>query len=93
MLKYTFWILWSAELIFLGWMLMDEMKLKYLSMPMYIPLGFLWVLLALFVKWVLKSDTAALIMVGIPGIPLMLMGVFLLIVWMVSIISGPIRWN
>ncbi|HMP28429.1 MAG TPA: hypothetical protein PKD85_02445 [Saprospiraceae bacterium] len=93
MLKYLFWILWSAEIIFLLWMLWDEMKLKYLPMPAYIPLGFIWLFIAILVKLVVQSDKAALVMVGIPGVPLMIMGVFLLIIFIVNLVSGPIRWN
>jgi len=93
MLKHIFWILWICESIFLVWMFMDELKLKYLSMPAYIPLGFLWLILAIVVKLVVKFDKAALIMVGITGIPLLLMAIFLIIIFIIELVSGPIRWN
>ena len=74
-------------------MLWDEMKLKYLSMPAYIPIGFLWLLISIVVKLVLKSDNLALVMVGIPGVPLAFMAVFFIIVMVIEFVSGPIRWN
>ena len=92
-MNYLFWILFASEALFLLWMWVDEMKLKYLPMPAYIPLGMLWLLLALMVKLVIKSDNVALVMVRIPGIPLAFMGVFYIIVMIIEFVSGPIRWN
>lgn len=92
-MKHLFWILFASEVLFLLWMLVDEMKLKYLAMPAYIPLGMIWLLLALFVKLVIKSDKIALVMVGIPGIPLLFMLGFLIIIFLINLIAGPIRWN
>lgn len=92
-MKHLFWILCAAEIFFLFWMLWDEMKLKHLAMPAYIPMGFIWLLLAIIVKLVVKSDKVALLMVGIPGVPPMIMAIFLLIVYVINLVSGPIRWN
>lgn len=92
-MKHLFWILFALESIFLFWMLWDEMKLKYLSMPAYIPLGFLWLLISIVIKLVLKSDNLALVMVGIPGVPLAFMAAFYIIVMVIEFVSGPIRWN
>lgn len=92
-MKHLFWILWSAEFLFLTWMLWDEMKLKYLSLPPYLALGFVWLILSIIVKYIVKSDTAALVMVGIPAVPLGLMAIFLVIVFIISVVAGPIRWN
>ena len=93
MMKNLFWILWSAEMLFLLWMLWDEMKLKHLSLPGYISFGFLWLAVALLIKLFFKSEKAALILVGIPAVPLAFMGVFLLVIFIVQLISGPVRWN
>lgn len=92
-MKYLFWILFTSEVLFLLWMLWDEMKIKYLSMPTYIPLGIVWLLLAILVKLVFKSDQVALVMVGIPGVPLAFKAVFYIIVMIIELVSGPIRWN
>ncbi|MBK7808238.1 MAG: hypothetical protein KA270_17045 [Saprospiraceae bacterium] len=46
-MKHHFWILFALETSFLLWMLWDVMQLKYLSMPAYIPIGFLWLLISL----------------------------------------------
>lgn len=92
-MKYLFWILFGSETLFMFWMLWDAMKLKYLSMPPYIPLGFLWLLIAIIFKLVIKSDKIALVMVGIPGVPLLIMAGFLIMVYVVTLFTGPIRWN
>ncbi len=92
-LKYAFWITWSVELIFILWMTWDELKLKHLAMPAYIPLGILWLLVALIIKTIIKSDKSALIMVAIPGVPLLFMIGFILVVYIVDFVAGPIRWN
>jgi hypothetical protein len=92
-MKHLFWILFALETSFLLWMLWDEMKLKYLSMPAYIPIGFLWLLISMVVKLAFKSDKVALVMVRIPGVPLAFMAVFFIIVMIIELISGPIRWN
>jgi hypothetical protein len=92
-MNLLFYIFWISELMFLVYMWIDEMKLKYLSMPMYIPLGFFWILVAALVKWGLKHDKAALVMVTIPGIPLLIMGVFLVVIFIVNVLFGPIRWQ
>ncbi len=74
------------------WWLFDELKLKYISMNPMVTVGFIWLAAALFIQLNGKSK-AALIMVGIPGIPLLIMGVFLLVVMIIQLFSGPIRWN
>ncbi|MBK7233063.1 MAG: hypothetical protein IPH93_12585 [Saprospiraceae bacterium] len=76
-MKYLFWILWSIELGFMLWWLFDEMKLKYLSMNPSVYLGFVWLILALVVKFLVKSDTIAMYMVGIPGALLAIMGLLI----------------
>ncbi len=92
-MKHLFWILFASEALFLLWMLIDEMKLKYLSMPAYIPIGFLWLLISIVIKLAFKSDKVALVMVGIPGVPLAFMAVFYIIVMIIELVAGPIRWN
>jgi hypothetical protein len=92
-ISYIFWILWSIDLLFLSWMTWDELKLKYLSMPIYIPLGFIWLLLCLILKTVIKLDKVSLIMVTIPSIPLLIMIGFMVIIFVVNLVAGPIRWN
>ena len=64
------------------------MKFKYLSMPTYIPIGFLWLLISIVVKLAFKSDIVALVMVGIPGVPLAFMAVFYIIVMIIELVSG-----
>jgi len=76
-MKYLFWILWSIELGFMLWWLFDEMKLKYLSMNPSVYLGFVWLILALVVKFVIKSETIAMYMVGIPGALLGVLGLLI----------------
>ena len=92
-MKYLFWILWLSEFIFMIWMLLDELKLKYLPMPPYIPIGFLWLAIAIVVKLVIKSDILALVMVVITGLPLAFMGGMLILMLIIEFINGPIRWN
>jgi hypothetical protein len=92
-MKHLFWILFALETSFLLWMLWDEIKLKYLPVPAYIPLGILWMLLAVIVKVLFKSDQMALVMVGIPGVPLLFMLGFMIKVFVVNLVGGPIRWN
>ena len=82
-----------SEFIFMTWMLLDELKLKYLSMPLYIPVGFIWLVLALIVKLVIKKDILALVMVVIPGIPLAIMAAFIIVVYIIQFSGGTIRWN
>lgn len=93
MMKYLFWILWSSELAVMLWWLFDEMKLRYLPMNAMVPFGFLWLGAALFIKLGIKSDKYALIMVGIPGVPLAIMALFLLLIFIINIVAGPIKWN
>ena len=93
MMNLFFITLWVLELLFLLYMWIDEMKLQFLTMPTYIPVGFLWLLIAAILKWVMKYDKAALIMVSIPGVPLVFMGLFLVIVFLVNWLFGPIRWQ
>lgn len=92
-MKHLFWILWSAEFICMLVWLIDEMKLKYLPMNNMVSIGFLWLGVALFVKLGLKSDKSALIMVGIPGFPLAIMAIFIIIIYIINLVAGPIRWN
>ena len=75
------------------WWLYDEMKLKYLPMPNMVPICFIWLGAALLVKLGLKSEKYSLIMVGIPGVPLAIVALFLLVVFIINIVAGPIKWN
>ena len=92
MLKYFFWITWSIETVLMIWWLFDELKLKYIPMNPVVIIGFIYLPIALFV-YLSGKTKAAMIMVGIPAIPLLIMGLFLLVVMLISIFSGPIRWN
>jgi hypothetical protein len=53
--------------------------------------GWLWLVVALLL-FLADSRKLALIMVGIVGVPLAIMGVFLLAI-MIASLFGPIRWN
>ena len=88
-MKYIFWVLFASETLFMLWMLWEEMKLRYLTMPAYIPVGFLWLILILILKFVIKSNKIAFIMVVIPAIPLIIMLMILIAVY----ISKPTRLN
>lgn len=86
-----FWVLWVAEGIFMLWWTFSEMRLQYLSMNPNVLLGWLWLVVAL-VLMVAKLPIAALVMVGITALPLLLMGLYLLVILIASLF-GPIRWN
>ena len=88
-MKYIFWVLFASETLFMLWMLWEEMKLRYLTMPAYIPVGFLWLILILILKFVIKSNKIAFIMVVIPAIPLIIMLMILIAVYN----SKPTRLN
>jgi len=70
-------------------MFWEEMKLRYLTMPPYLPLGFLWLGLILLTEFFLKANIIAFIMVVIPAFPLIIMLIFLIAVY----ISKPTRLN
>ncbi len=92
-MKYLFWIIFFIESVLMLWWVSEEMKLKYIGMNPVVYLGFLILIIAILLKVVLKYDKAALILVGIPAIPLAFMGLFLLAVFIIQLVSGPIRWN
>lgn len=93
MLKYLFWILWTCELLFMIWWLLGEMKLKYLSMNPMVPVGFVILFTALLLKLAFGMDKVAMWIVAIPGTLLAIMGIFALVILIMSLILGPIRWN
>ncbi len=74
-------------------MLWDEMKIKYLPMPTYIPLGMLWLSFAITVKIVVKADQVEFVMIAIPVIPLIIIFGFMILFLIVNLVVGPIRWN
>lgn len=75
------------------WWVAEEIKLQYIAMNPMVYLGFLILIMAVILKVVLKYDKAALILVGIPAIPLAIMALFLLVIFFIQLVSGPIRWN
>lgn len=77
-MKHIFWIIFALEALMLLWSFRIEMMLN-LPMPPYIPMGFIWLLLVLIVKFIIKSDRIALAMVAIPGA---------LRIWIAGIIMG-----
>lgn len=87
-----FWVLWAIEAAFMLWWLLDELKLTYLSVNPFVYVCWLWLFLALGL-FALNFRVVALILVGIAAIPLAIMGLFLGVVLIASIIGGPIRWN
>jgi hypothetical protein len=91
-MNLLFWILFASETLFLFWALCDAATSISLPMPPYVPAGFLWLSLALVVKLAFKSSKIALILVGIPAIPLLIMLLFVIVVFIASLF-GPIRWN
>lgn len=92
-MKYLFWIIFFIESVLLLWWVYEEMKLQYLAINPMVYFGFLILVIAAILKLVLKFDKAALILVGIPAIPIAFMGLFLLAVFIIQLVSGPIRWN
>ena len=89
-MKHIFWIFFALEALMLLWSFRNEMMLS-LPMPPYIPMGFIWLLLILIVKFLFKSDRIALVMVAIPGALLLLMLLFLLGITVYQFFGGRIR--
>lgn len=74
-------------------MLRDELKIKSLPKLTYIPIGMMWLSLAIIVKLVFKADQVAFVMIAIPVIPLIIMFGFMILFLIVNLFVGPIRWN
>ena len=88
-----FWTLWGIELAVMLWWLFDDMRQTYIPVNPMVYVGFIWLFAALFTRQVLGWRVLAFILVGIPALPLSLMAVFMLVILLVSIFDGPIRWN
>lgn len=88
----VFWTLWCIELAVLLWLLWDELKLTYVPMNPWIFVGFLWLIAALIARLAGWTVVAAVLVI-IPGVPLAIMAFFLLVVLIISLVAGPIRWN
>lgn len=88
----VFWVIWAIEAVFMSWWLGSELKLQYLSVNPFVWVGWLYLIAAL-VLYLCNLRVIALIMVGIGAIPLAIMAAFLLVILLVSIFNGPIRWN
>lgn len=87
----VFWVVWIIQALFMVWWLLDEMKLRYLSVNPFVYAGWFWLIIAA-VLYLSHFKIAAAIMVGITAIPLAIMGLFLLPIIIASLF-GPIRWN
>jgi hypothetical protein len=87
-----FWVLWGAEAVFMLWWLLDDMKYQFLSVNPNIFIFWLYLLVAL-ALYLLQFRIIALLMVGLGALPLLLMGLYIGLILIVSIFSGPIRWN
>lgn len=87
----VFWVVWTLQALFMVWWLLDEMKLRYLSVNPAVYVGWFWLIIAA-VLYLSHFRVVAAIMVGITAAPLALMGLFLLVIAIASL-SGPIRWN
>ena len=83
-----FWVLWVSEFILTGWWLQSEMKLTYIKTNPFVFVSFLYLLVALGVRYGLHLPKLSLGMVGIPAIPLVC---FLLII-VIAGITGA-KWN
>ena len=92
-MKHLFWILWSIELVFMCWWLLDDLKLKHIQLNPVIPVGFLWLGLSLFTRLLVENKVISNMLVIIPAIPLGIMAIFLIIIFLVQTFAGPIRWN
>ncbi len=92
-IRNVFWILFILELSLLIWWTIDQRIHKYNSGNPYIVWGFIWLVVSLLCKKVFRLQGLALIMVWIPGIPILAYLVFLLAVMIIALFSGPIRWN
>ncbi len=89
-MKHIFWIFFALEALMLLWSFRNEMMLS-LPMPPYIPMGFIWLLLVLLVKFLIKSDKIALVMVAIPGVPVLLFLLFWAGMAIYQLFGGRIR--
>lgn len=88
----VFWVLWGMEAMVMCWWLYDELGYRYLSVNPAVYMGWLWLGSALGL-FLLRFRVMALVMVGIAAIPLAIMALFATVIIIVSIFSGPIRWN
>ena len=87
----VFWVIWGIELVYMLWWTLDDLKLRYIAMNPSIYFGWLWLLLALGL-FLANARVPALILVGIAGLPLAFMALFILVIAIASLF-GPIRWN
>lgn len=83
-----FWVLWISEFILTGWWLQSEMKLTYLKTNPNVFLSFLYLLIALGVRYGLHFPKFSFGMVAIPAIPL----IFLLLIIVIAKLTGA-KWN
>lgn len=87
-----FWVLWGIEAAFMSWWLLDELKLQYIGVNPFVYWCWLWLIVAAILH-LSNLKVAAFILVAIAAIPLAIMGVFFGAILIVSLFSGPIRWN
>jgi hypothetical protein len=86
-----FWVLWVAELLFMLWWTLDDMRLTYVPMNPAIFIGWLWLIASLGL-FLADVRVIAFVLVCIAGVPLAIMGLFMLVILIASLF-GPIRWN
>ena len=87
-----FWTLCGIEAIFMTWWLAGELKLKYLRINPTVYLGWSYLIIAA-VLHLTGFKIMALVMTMLAALPLAVMGLFLLVMLIVRIFGGPIRWN
>ena len=87
-MNVLFWVLWVSEFMLTGWWLQSEMKLTYIKPNPNVFLSFLYLLIALGVRYGIHLPKLSMGMVGIPAIPL----VCLLLIMIIAGITGA-KWN
>jgi hypothetical protein len=87
-LNILFWTCFVCEAGLIIWLLLDELKLTYQQPNPYIFVGVLYLAIASVVRFLIKWKLAGSLMVIVPGVPLLLY--FLMILLFVS--SGT-KWR
>ena len=87
-MNILFWICWTAELGVVLWWIFTELQLEYLEPNMYSFLALGYLLLILLIRFQSGGKKIAMIMTGLPAIPLA--GMLFIIV--IHSLSGG-KWN
>ncbi|MFT3681208.1 MAG: hypothetical protein QM791_13110 [Ferruginibacter sp.] len=87
-MDYIFWIFWTGEMLAALFWIGSEMKLQYLKPNPYAFLSFFYLLAALVIRYNIESGKLSVLMVIIPGVPLLMM----LFIVLVHTLTGG-KWN